>query len=220
MPTDQNGLTVLLGEEDLEVRVYLETALRCQGYSVEVAQNGEEVLARLQGRQTPVSAVVLDVTMLGTDGIDFLGEIRRLDRNPPVILTSGASSQLDVVEAKQYGADDFITKPINPDDLRKALKKAIGVQDEPGGKRRRASGPAFAQPRFLKLVTENAGIAEPGPLRWTVSCTGADSGRNGGRQGGVCPATSRLLAPCEKADAKAELCCPSFRIGGKRTVRL
>ena len=128
MPTNQNGLTVLLGEEDLEVRVYLETALRCQGYSVEVAQNGEEVLARLQGRQTPVSAVVLDVTLLGTDGIDSLREIRRLDRNIPVILTSGASSPLDVVEAMKNAADDFITKPINPDDLRKALKKAVGVR--------------------------------------------------------------------------------------------
>ena len=131
MPTDHNGLTVLLGEEDLEIRVYLETALRCQGYSVEVAQNGDEILAQLQGRQTPVSAVVLDVTMLGMNGLDSLGEIRRLDRNIPVILTLGASSPLDVVEAKKYGADDFIAKPINPDDLRKALKKVIGVRTNP-----------------------------------------------------------------------------------------
>ena len=72
--------------------IYLETALRCQGYSVEVAQSGEEVLAYLQGHQAPVSAVVLDVIMPGRDGIDALREIRRLDRNLPVIVISGASS--------------------------------------------------------------------------------------------------------------------------------
>ena len=115
-----------MGEEDLEVRIYLETALRCQGYSVEVAQSAGEVLAYLQSPQVPVSAVVLDITMPGRDGIDALMEIRRMDRNIPIIMISGVSS--DIVEAMKHGADDFIAKPINPDDLRKALKKAVGVR--------------------------------------------------------------------------------------------
>jgi two-component system response regulator AtoC len=126
MPADTNGLTVVVAEEDLDVRNYLETALRCQGYSVEVAQNGEEVLSYLQHPQTAVSAVVLDVFMPGRDGIGALREIRRLNQTLPVIVISDASSPLDVVEAMKNGADDFISKPINPEDLRKSLKKAIG----------------------------------------------------------------------------------------------
>ena len=51
--------------------IYLETALRCQGYSVEVAQSGEEVLAYLQSHQARVSAVVLDITMPDRDGIEL-----------------------------------------------------------------------------------------------------------------------------------------------------
>src|SRR5450759_1757386 len=110
MPVDNNGRTVVLGDDDLDVRNYLETALRRQGYSVEVAQNGEEVLAHLQGRQAPVSAVVLDAIMPGRDGIDTLKEIRRIYRDLPVIVISGASSPLDVMQARQNGANDFLPK--------------------------------------------------------------------------------------------------------------
>ena len=53
MPAAKNGRTILLGEDDLEVRNYLETALRCQGYSIEVAQDGEEVLACLRAQPNP-----------------------------------------------------------------------------------------------------------------------------------------------------------------------
>jgi two-component system response regulator AtoC len=125
MPVAKNGRTILLGEDDLEVRSYLETALRCQGYSIEVAQDGEEVLACLRANQVPISAVVLDVIMPRRDGIEALREIRRFNRDLPVIMISGASSALNVVDAMKSGANDFIAKPIRPDDLRKALKVVL-----------------------------------------------------------------------------------------------
>jgi two-component system response regulator AtoC len=125
MPVAKNGRTILLGEDDLEVRGYLETALRCQGYAIEVAQDGEEVLACLRASQVPISAVVMDVVMPRRDGIEALKEIRRLNRDLPVIMISGASSPLNVVDAMKNGANDFIAKPIKPEDLRKALKMVL-----------------------------------------------------------------------------------------------
>jgi len=125
MPAAQNGHTVLLGEEDLEVRSYLETALKCQGYSVELAQDGEDVVTCLRSSQVPISAVVMDAIMPRKDGMDALKEIRRFDRDTPVIMISGTSSPLHVVEAMKNGANDFMVKPINPDDLRKALKTVL-----------------------------------------------------------------------------------------------
>ena len=107
------------------MRNYLETALRCQGYAVEIAQDGEEALAYLQSSRAPVAAVVLDVFMPRRDGIDTLKEIRRFNWDVPVIMMSGASSPLTVVEAMNNGASDFIAKPLNPEDLRKALKTAF-----------------------------------------------------------------------------------------------
>ena len=48
MQTSKNGRTILVGEDELEVRGYLEMALKCLGYSVELAQDGDEVLSCLQ----------------------------------------------------------------------------------------------------------------------------------------------------------------------------
>ena len=125
MQTNENTHTILLGEDDLEVRSYLEMALKCQGYSVELAQDGEEVLACLQDSQIPISAILLDIVMPRKDGLEALKEIRRIDKNVPVIMISGASSPLNVVEAMKNGATDFMAKPVNHDALRKSLRTAI-----------------------------------------------------------------------------------------------
>ena len=125
MPAIKNGLTVLLGEDDLEVRSYLETALTCQGYAVELAQDGEEVLSCFRSSLTPIAAIIMDVIMPRKDGIDVLKEIRRSDRDIPIIMMSGASSPLNAVESMKSGANDFIVKPVSPNDLRQALKMAL-----------------------------------------------------------------------------------------------
>jgi two-component system response regulator AtoC len=125
MPSTKNCGTLLLAEDDLEVRGYLETALKCMGYSVEVARDGEEVLECLHASATPFVAILLDIVMPRRDGFEALKEIRRQGKDLPVIMISGASSPLNIVEAMKNGADDFVTKPINPEDLRKALKGAL-----------------------------------------------------------------------------------------------
>src|SRR6185295_906477 len=125
MRTASNGRTILLGEDELEVRSYLEMALRCQGYSVEMAQDGEELLSCLRANVGSISAVLLDLIMPRKDGFETLKEIRRIDKDLPIIVISGASSPLNVVEAMKNGATDFLGKPISPEDLRQALKSAL-----------------------------------------------------------------------------------------------
>src|ERR1039457_6852883 len=112
MPAAKNGRTILLAEDDLEVRSYLETALRCQGYSVEVAQDGDEVLACLRANQVPISAVVLDVIMPRRTGIEALKKSLPFNRDIRVIRIPAAVSALGVVKAMKMGATDFIPKPI------------------------------------------------------------------------------------------------------------
>jgi two-component system response regulator AtoC len=120
-----NGHTILLGEDDLEVRNYLEIALKCEGYTVELAQDGEEVLAHLQERDTAISVILLDVVMPRRDGLDALKEIRRVNKDVPIIMFSGDPSPVNIVEAMKNGANDFVAKPISHEDLRKVLRSAI-----------------------------------------------------------------------------------------------
>ena len=126
MQTVKNGRTILLGEDELEVRGYLEMALRCHGYSIESAQDGEEVLTCLERDRGQISLVLLDIMMPRKDGLETLRDIRRTDRELPVIMLSGASSPLKVVEAMKSGATDFIPKPVSHEDLCDAIEKALG----------------------------------------------------------------------------------------------
>ncbi|MBZ5582675.1 MAG: sigma-54 dependent transcriptional regulator [Acidobacteriia bacterium] len=122
LPAD---ITILVGEDDPEVRHYLEIALKCQGYSVSLAEDGEEVLERLRANDPPVSAVLLDIFMPRRDGFETLREIRRMHSDVPVIMISGTSEPSKVVEAVKKGAQAFLGKPVNPTDLRNALKAAL-----------------------------------------------------------------------------------------------
>ena len=129
MLVSDHKCTILVGEDEPEVLSYLETALKCMGYSVESAQDGDEVLACLRSSGTEIAAVLLDIVMLNRDGLDTLREIRNLDRQLPVIMLSGASSTLNVVTAMKRGATDFLAKPVAHEDLREVLRRAIEAKD-------------------------------------------------------------------------------------------
>ena len=68
MSGSKESHTILVAEDDIEVRAYLETALKCQGHTVEVSQDGEEVLSALENRAVPIAAIILDVALHGKMG--------------------------------------------------------------------------------------------------------------------------------------------------------
>lgn len=70
--------TILVGEDDGEVRNFLEVTLRCRGYKVESSGDGNEVLRYLRAGH-PVSAVLLDTLMPNRDGFETLREIRQIN---------------------------------------------------------------------------------------------------------------------------------------------
>lgn len=124
MSLPKQNPTVLLAEDDPEVRSYLEMALRGQGYSIETADDGEEALEILEGNPG-ISAILLDIVMPRRDGLETLREIRKRNGMVPIIMVSGASSPLNVVDAMKNGANDFLGKPVNHSDLRKVLRTML-----------------------------------------------------------------------------------------------
>jgi two-component system response regulator AtoC len=103
-------------------------AVKCLGYSVELAQDGDEVLSCLQGPGARPDAVLLDLMMPNRDGMETLKEIRRISETLPVIVVSGASSTLNVVSAMKSGATDFLCKPVAHEDLQKAIQRALDLR--------------------------------------------------------------------------------------------
>jgi two-component system response regulator AtoC len=117
-------VTILLAEDDLEVRHYLELALRCEGYEVETADDGEQAL-RVLRQHHDISAALLDIVMPRRDGLETLKDIKRFRPMMPVIIVSGASSPLNVVDAMKNGATDFLGKPVSHSDLRRVVRAAL-----------------------------------------------------------------------------------------------
>lgn len=121
--------TILIGEDDCEVRGYLEVATRSMGHEPILAQDGEEVLTCIKATKS-IDAVLLDIMMPRKDGIETLREIRTWNRSLPVIMVSDASCTTNVVEAMKIGATDFLSKPVSHQELRTAIQKATEVRPE------------------------------------------------------------------------------------------
>jgi len=151
-----NAPTILVADDEAEVREFIQTGLRCRGYKVDAAEDGEEVLQYLrEGR--PIAAVLLDVLMPRKNGFDTLREIRSVDADIPVIMVSGASSTMNVVEAMRIGATDFVPKPVVPEELRRAIKAALDARSTRLTTGQRQSAPATPEafvsnsPRYREL---------------------------------------------------------------------
>jgi two-component system response regulator AtoC len=123
--SESSGRTILVGEDELEVRGYLQMALVCLGHSVELAQDGDEVLSFLRSARAEVGAVVLDVNMPNCDGLETLREIREMDQDLPVIMIAAEATTGEIVKAMKSGATDFLCKPLAHQDLRKAINRAL-----------------------------------------------------------------------------------------------
>jgi two-component system, NtrC family, response regulator AtoC len=123
---------VLVVEDELEVRRYLDMALKCHGYDVALAEDGLKAVDFLRDNHKSVAAVLLDVIMPLKDGIQALREIRQFNPDLPVVVISSAVSPDKIVEAMKCGATDFLAKPISHEELCTALQKALPGGWQPG----------------------------------------------------------------------------------------
>ena len=114
---------ILLIDDDPDVRTVMSILLKKEGYEVDTASRREEALAKLE-EETP-SVILLDVLLSGTDGRELCREIKANDktRQIPIIMFSGHPGA--AVKFESYGADDFIAKPINAEDLLNKLSQQV-----------------------------------------------------------------------------------------------
>jgi two-component system response regulator AtoC len=126
MQYSTNGPTILVGEDEPELRESVDAALKALGYSVELAQDGDEVLACLRYR-SETAAVLLDTMLPNRGGLETLSEIHATYPTLPVIMISGWPSMQSAVTAMNGGAADFLSKPISQESLRNALTRVLDL---------------------------------------------------------------------------------------------
>jgi two-component system, OmpR family, response regulator len=127
--------TVLITDDDPDIRFLLASILRSAEFDVVEAQNGRDALSRLAAEQLP-DIVILDVQMPEMDGWETLSTIRADPRTAwlPVILCTVKSTPENVARAWKLGADDYATKPFDAtelvDQIRLVLARDSGERDE------------------------------------------------------------------------------------------
>jgi two-component system, cell cycle response regulator len=108
--------TILLAEDDPDVLHIIDSRLRAAGYRTVLSLDGEQTLAAID-REGP-EVVLLDLMMPKLTGFDVLTRLReRRDARPRTIVVSARGRESDVTRAFDLGADDYVTKPFNPDEL-------------------------------------------------------------------------------------------------------
>ena len=109
--------TILIVDDELSWRQILRQLLETHGYRVEVAADGEEALAA--ALSNPPSLILLDRLLPGMDGMEVCGQIRRHERTQdlPIIMLTVRDDTASKVGALEAGADDYVTKPCDFDEL-------------------------------------------------------------------------------------------------------
>lgn len=116
--------TALLIEDNADIAYLLQHMLQRDGFAVQTIGNGRDAQRHID-ESIPTDIVILDLMLPYVDGFELLTEIREHPRwcRVPVIVLSGKVSERDVVRAIELGADDFVTKPYKPLELRARIRR-------------------------------------------------------------------------------------------------
>lgn len=123
---------ILVVDDERAVRDSLRRALELEGYRVELAEDGEEALRRLELEPIP-DAVILDVLMPGADGLEVCRRLRGAGNAVPVLMLTARAEIDSRVAGLDAGADDYLSKPFALAELLarlRALLRRLGGGDE------------------------------------------------------------------------------------------
>lgn len=126
-------MRVLVADDDPVTALRLRGLARSWGYAVDTVSDGAAALSRLQGADAP-RLLLLDWVMPGLDGIEVCRMIRGSeDQSTYVIMLTGKHGPGDIVTGFEAGADDYLVKPFDADELRSRLKagaRIVGLQEK------------------------------------------------------------------------------------------
>jgi signal transduction histidine kinase/ligand-binding sensor domain-containing protein/CheY-like chemotaxis protein len=121
---DLSDFTILVAEDDISSFRYIERLLRKNKVKIFHAMNGREVLDILQNNHD-INLILMDIKMPVMDGIEALHEIRRMKVQIPVIAQTAYAMANEVVKLKNEGFDEYISKPVNPEDFYQKINQLL-----------------------------------------------------------------------------------------------
>ncbi|CAA9336320.1 MAG: Response regulator of zinc sigma-54-dependent two-component system [uncultured Gemmatimonadaceae bacterium] len=168
MTTAADQRRILVVDDDRVFRLSTAALLRADGHDVHTAAGGQEAVETL--RASRFDLVLLDVKMPGTDGIGVVEALRLWGDSIPVLMISGVGTVDDAVRALHVGADDFLTKPVEPD----LLSERVGelLERRPSAARLDPAGQEGMVGRAPAMVELRNALRQVAPTDTTVLITG------------------------------------------------
>jgi two-component system response regulator MprA len=117
-------MKVLVVDDERAVRESLRRALELEGYEIDLAEDGEDALRRLELQAEP-DAMILDVLMPGVDGLEVCRRLRAHGSRLPILMLTARVEVENRVEGLDAGADDYVTKPFALDELKARLRALL-----------------------------------------------------------------------------------------------
>lgn len=120
--------TILIVDDEKEIRNLFQDFLTQEGYKVFTATNGVEAISL--GKQNRFDLALLDIRMPGMDGIETFQELRKFKKDLEVIILTGHGTLNTAKEAMKLGAYDFLTKPIDLGLVKNIIRQALERKKE------------------------------------------------------------------------------------------
>src|SRR5438876_2379812 len=146
---------ILVAEDEPDIALGLEEDLRRNGYETQTVGDGETALRRARGESWDL--ILLDVMLPQMEGFEVCRELRRAGVGTPIILLTARAHEAEKVLGFELGADDYVTKPFSPRELRARISAVLRRFD--GGQ------PALPEQRVLRYqILERLGAGGMGVI--------------------------------------------------------
>jgi len=116
-------MRLLLVEDDVRLQDSLADILREAGFAVDVSGDGIEGL--YYGEEFPIDLAIIDLGLPGMSGLDLIRKLRKSERRFPILILTARSEWQDKVTGLEAGADDYMTKPFHPEELKARVAALI-----------------------------------------------------------------------------------------------
>ena len=149
----KDPIKILIVDDDATVGYVLKRQLSDEGYECYICKDGREALERLE--EEAFDIVVTDIRMPRMDGAELLGRVQEISPNTNVIVITGHGNVKDAVRIMKIGAFDYLTKPVDSDEIKVIIQRAIEQQrlkEEIGYLRSRLEGVE----KFGDIIGQNA----------------------------------------------------------------
>lgn len=141
---------ILVVDDELNIRQILETRLSIRGYTVILAENGEEALYLFRKEQP--NLVILDIMLPKIDGYEVCSEIRK-ESQVPIIMLTALGDISDRVLGLELGADDYVMKPFSPKELEARIRSVLRRTEVAGTRTKKNTNKRILQIGALAIDT-------------------------------------------------------------------